>query len=91
MFYLVGILIALASLSEAKSYTNQIHKTVICNSAKDVSLKAYRAKLLKQVFTISALLLSQNYVGLIIEGFALSLCLYTYVTIRRYRCYEYSK
>lgn len=81
----VLILVALSSIFEIKSYYRQIRKIKRIHHSRDVSLKAYRDKLIKYAFGIAALIISHNYVGLILELIATFMCILTYITIKKER------
>ena len=75
MIYIIGILVGIGALLESYSYYAQIRKTLNCHQSKDVSSTSYLAKVLKYIFCIVALWLSQNWVGLGLEIWAFGLCI----------------
>lgn len=85
MNYIIAIGILVSAYYESMAYYRQIRKTCRRKHSADVSLKSYGDKLKKYVVTIGVLTLAANWVGLVIEIWALIMCIVAYITIRRYK------
>lgn len=81
--FIIGLCVAISALFETRSYYRQIRKTTRRKKSDDVSLKAYGDKLIKYTFGTAALILSHNYVGLSLELVAFTMCIYTYIVIKK--------
>ena len=74
MYQLIGIsCIIIALLLELGSYRKQIVKTLRTKKSKDVSTSAYLLKIVKYIFTMAALTIYSNYVGLLMEVVSLEI------------------
>ena len=78
---MITLLVLLSVILEGFSYYKQIVKTRLTHHSKDISTSSYFAKLAKYVTAILALVLSHNWVGLILECFALVMCIITTIII----------
>jgi len=86
MNHYVGIAcIVIALLLELGSYWKQIAKTLRTKKSKDVSTSAYLLKVVKYAFTMVALGIYANWVGLLMEIVSLAACLIALAIVARYK------
>lgn len=86
MVRVIGVTcVVIALLLELGSYWKQIAKTLRTKKSKDVSTSAYALKVVKYVFTMMALAIYSNYVGLLMEVVSLAACLIALLIVARYK------
>ena len=79
------VLVVISVYFEALSYYKQIKKTLREHDSEDVSSSAYMAKIIKYIFTIFALIIFANWIGLMFAIIALVLCIVTLYFIIKYK------
>jgi uncharacterized protein with PQ loop repeat len=84
--HIIGVTcITIAVILELASYYKQVAKTLRTKKSGNVSSSAYMYKLAKYIFTIIALMIYSNWVGVGIEVAALIMCVITLWIICRYK------
>lgn len=86
MVRVIGVAcVAIALLLELGSYWKQIAKTLRTKKSKDVSTSAYLLKVVKYAFTMVALAIYANWVGLLMEVVSLVACLIALAIVAKYK------